>query len=114
MDSNGNGLIKGNINSKGEKYTTFPEIHGTTEQKRKCGSRQKQRHRQQGLDHRMGACNDPLQIWGFLSCKSGDFSLQLCPFLFYNKQASAALDRTNRNYGGKINGWCQFFDGKIK
>jgi len=27
-----------------------------------------------------------LQIWGFLSCKSGDFILQLCPFLLCNKQ----------------------------
>jgi hypothetical protein len=26
-----------------------------------------------------------LQIWGFLSCKSGDFILQLCPFLLCNK-----------------------------
>jgi replicative superfamily II helicase len=32
-----------------------------------------------------------LQIWGFLSCKSGDFILQLCPFLLCNKHGKVLV-----------------------
>ncbi|WP_451919116.1 sunset domain-containing protein [Thermoanaerobacter ethanolicus] len=54
VHSSSRGLIKGNINSKGEKIYHIPGDPWYNKTKAEVWFKKKQKHKQQGLDHQKG------------------------------------------------------------